>query len=733
MTTTTINADLPESTATTAELAVGDTIITNVGFAGDFDWIHVRLKRGVTYVFTMTADNGTGIDASIFVHNAAGNTVQSVDNGTGLVEQIQFTAVGGALWQDFYLDVGDFNSSATGQYSISMIKMPPFGLNDVPGDATTTATLSTSTPVSSDIAADADQDWYRVDLVQGTTYTFNMTLNGVSNLHSHLVLHDANGNVLVDDFEGARDNASQLTFTATQTGTFFLDAGTFRDPGNYDLTMVEGSPFGPGDIAGDKNTTQTLHDGDVVTSDIAPFSGDDDEDWFAVHMKKGDTYFFSMSATDGSSLNSYLGVFNVNNKLLASVEKGHPDDPFGWIGGGIGDVQLAFTAPKPGTYYVAATTAINSTNLAGHSDGGYDLSMEVADTGSKNNDKMNGTANDDWLLGGKGNDLLKGLGGNDVLIGCEDNDTLRGGTGDDALVGDGVNWDFFGTWVVGSLKTGNDSLFGESGDDYLFYDRGDDLLNGGAGRDTAWFHFLNKGVKVDLSLKGWQNVPTGHVKLVGIENLVGTDKNDVLKGNDADNTFEGGEGNDVLIGGNGVDTAVFGDWLYGDSPVTVDLTNTGKQDTGYGMDILRGIENVFVYSISAAQVTGNDADNRIETGDGNDTLIGGKGRDFLDGGNFDDTLTGGEDGDVFHFGGTDPAVAYADFGHDTITDFEVGNLDELLDYSAFGAVQGDFTIDLAVGPGGTTRITYKASGAYVDLQNAFFASEADVWAQVTLV
>ena len=73
--TTTITSDIPANLSTTADLAVGDTIITDVNFAGDFDWIRVSLEAGVTYRFTMTADNGTNIDASIIVRNAAGTIV----------------------------------------------------------------------------------------------------------------------------------------------------------------------------------------------------------------------------------------------------------------------------------------------------------------------------------------------------------------------------------------------------------------------------------------------------------------------------------------------------------------------------------------------------------------------------------------------------------------------------------------------------------------------------------
>ncbi|MCB1518728.1 MAG: pre-peptidase C-terminal domain-containing protein [Hyphomicrobiaceae bacterium] len=648
MATTTITSDIPANLSTTADLAVGDTIITDVNFAGDFDWIRVSLEAGVTYRFTMTADNGTNIDASIIVRNAAGTIVRNDDNGTGLVNEFEFTVPPGAALQDFYLDVGDFNSSATGRYSLTVVEKPPFGFNDIPDDNSSIETLTTAATVSSNIGGAGDRDWFAVDLVAGTTYTFEMTQNGVSNLTSHLMLRKAGGKILADDWDSGR-GGSQLTFTATQTGTFFLDAGALSNTdGNYNLTMYEGSPFGANDIAGDKNTTATLQHGDIVKSKIAPIDLDDDEDWFKVELKAGETYTFTMEATAGSALDGYLGIFRPNGDLVASINNGqHPDDPRGWIGpgDGSGDVELTYTATKTGTYYLAATTAITSTNLAGHSDGAYRVSMLQAGKGTDRDDILIGTDENDVLDGLAGNDLIRGRGGNDFLV---------GGPGDDRL-------------------------FGNAGNDVLNYTRGDDLLDGGAGFDRFYCtrsRSDNKGFEIDLRLKGWQEMPHGRVKLVSIEDVYGSFWRDVLKGSNADERLFGSSGNDLLIGRG-------------------------------GSDDLRG-------------------------GDDKDTLQGDGGRDKIDGGYGNDQLTGGKGGDTFIFQ-PDATRRPAKFGHDTITDFDVGNLDEKMDFSKiYNARKSDFDITLAANAKGTTHIEYKPTGATIDLEKAYFASKADFWDQVIL-
>ena len=81
---------------------------------------------------------------------------------------------------------------------------------------------------------------------------------------------------------------------------------------------------------------------------------------------------------------------------------------------------------------------------------------------------LEGTSNNDSILGYRGNDILYGNAGNDYLYGGAGNDNLIGGNGNDHLIGD----------------NGNDTLNGGSGDDNLTGGKGEDTLTGGAGLDT---------------------------------------------------------------------------------------------------------------------------------------------------------------------------------------------------------------------------------------------------------
>src|SRR3546814_4359380 len=86
--------------------------------------------------------------------------------------------------------------------------------------------------------------------------------------------------------------------------------------------------------------------------------------------------------------------------------------------------------------------------------------------------------------------------------------------------------------------------------------------------------------------------------LSGIENLTGSDNDDVLTGDAGANVLDGGAGNDILTGGGGADTLIGGagtdtaSYAGYSGGVTVNLApGTGPGGEAAG-DTLTGIENV---------------------------------------------------------------------------------------------------------------------------------------------
>jgi glycerophosphoryl diester phosphodiesterase len=109
---------------------------------------------------------------------------------------------------------------------------------------------------------------------------------------------------------------------------------------------------------------------------------------------------------------------------------------------------------------------------------------------------IEGTPEDEVLVGNADRDLIRANEGNDTLAGSVNNDILYGEVGDDVLRGDfntpqegdeaGGNDLLYGGLGNDTLygQGGSDALYGDAGDDLLYGDAGDDLLYGGAGFNT---------------------------------------------------------------------------------------------------------------------------------------------------------------------------------------------------------------------------------------------------------
>lgn len=229
-----------------------------------------------------------------------------------------------------------------------------------------------------------------------------------------------------------------------------------------------------------------------------------------------------------------------------------------------------------------------------------------------------------------GDDILNGGSGNDLLSGGEGNDTLSGGTG-------------------------NDELLGGDGDDLLMGGGGTDTISGGIGVDTNSFAGIGLGVTATVAADGTGTASYGAVNeaFTGIENLTGSDNNDVLvatgaaanvlSGGDGNDLLAGGGGADVIDGGAGVDTNSFAG-IGADVTATINADGTGTASYGAVNETFAGIENL-TGSDNNDTLTGNDLVNVIDGGLGNDVISGLGGDDILFGGSGDDRISGGNDND----------------------------------------------------------------------------------------
>lgn len=198
--------------------------------------------------------------------------------------------------------------------------------------------------------------------------------------------------------------------------------------------------------------------------------------------------------------------------------------------------------------------------------------------GTDGNDNLRGTKADELINGDDGDDRLNGGFGNDVITGGNGSDVILGGAGDDTLAADLIdrfdglesqlrgnngNDVIYGGSKNDTLKggRGDDLLFGKNGDDLILGGNGFDLLNGGLGDDTlrgqggidvADYSDLPfgdlpnsiAGVDVNLNHNRAKHSSTNNFLdstdiLRGIENVIGTSRNDRFIGDRRDNVFYG--------------------------------------------------------------------------------------------------------------------------------------------------------------------------------------------------
>ncbi|MEI9900643.1 MAG: calcium-binding protein [Hyphomicrobium sp.] len=170
------------------------------------------------------------------------------------------------------------------------------------------------------------------------------------------------------------------------------------------------------------------------------------------------------------------------------------------------------------------------------------------------------------MVGDDGSNTVAGGGGHDRLFGRGGDDILAGGDGNDGLYGDGGQDFLFG-------DAGNDLLWGGSGDDLLEGGAGADTLDGAEGEDTASYAGSKDGVVVNLATGIGSGGDAWGDTLTGIENLIGSARDDTLIGDAGANRLDGGAGQDWVTGGEGDDTFVFsGAWGHDD------ITDFGEGD-----------------------------------------------------------------------------------------------------------------------------------------------------------
>ncbi|SMX44548.1 Ig-like domain-containing protein [Octadecabacter ascidiaceicola] len=296
-----------------------------------------------------------------------------------------------------------------------------------------------------------------------------------------------------------------------------------------------------------------------------------------------------------------------------------------------------------------------------------------------------GTGQDDTLLGDEFDNVLAGNSGDDLIHGRGGDDSLYTGSGSSTLYGDA------GDDLLYDQSEGGDQLFGGDGDDRFNVNTlfgGANEFHGGDGSDTLDLSGSNQMLNVDLT-SGQFEIGAESNQFSGIENIIGTNGDNILIGDGADNTFEGlggadtytlGNGNNLVRVATGSGHDIITDFDIAEDAIEINGANfdpsvgaTGVTATQIGSDTVLNFGAQDSLTLNGIDLTSWQTASTGPTGDG--TITGTVGNDIIDGTFADDpegdvitdngdTINAGAGADKIYDGAGDDVVFGGD-GRDT--------------------------------------------------------------------
>ena len=233
--------DFTEDSRTTGRLSIGGTSSGELEEAGDSDWFQVSLIEGAGYEFNQVGNSLS--DPYLYLRGQNGTILLGNDDGgTGLNSRITFDAT---TTSTYYLDAGSYQNSLTGSYTVSATQTsapPPPDGDDFSEDTNTTGRLNIGGSSTGELEEAGDTDWFEVSLTGNTSYQFDQI--GDTLRDPYLYLRDQNGIILLGNDDGGTGLDSRITFDATNTGSYYLDAGSYQNSqtGSYTLNAIKLEP-----------------------------------------------------------------------------------------------------------------------------------------------------------------------------------------------------------------------------------------------------------------------------------------------------------------------------------------------------------------------------------------------------------------------------------------------------------------------------------------------------------
>lgn len=577
----------------------------------------------------------------------------------------------------------------------------------VAGGTSTSFELSPGEAVTGFVSSLGDEDWYRVDLIAGQTYTFGLNGFGQEALRDPLVrLYNGAGTQVAENDDQGPLLGSLLTFTPTTSGNYYIAADAFANgyTGEYLLTMNSGkTPFLPdisiGEIA------------DYLTHSFWLVVGTTPRQWGTATV----TYNVQGLSPERADLARLAFATWDDLADLSFVETS-------------GTAQITVDDRQNGaftTFTLDDSTTITSANINVAADwyfgdstiDSYTFQTFIHEIGHAIGLGHAGPYNGSGTFG------IDNVYGNDSwqMSAMSYFSQAEAGSGSYRFVMTPMIADILAMqelYGAAAARPAN-TVYGfgsTAGDlyDFGFYSTAPALtIYDSGGTDWLVASGYSAGQLIDLRSGRLSDIGglIGNIAIsltTVIENAEGGSGNDTMFGNSAGNRLVGGAGNDLMRGGSGNDVLAGGggndrlfggsenDFLYGGDgdDRLVDGAGDNRLYGGAGADVLSGGDG-------NDHLVGQTGEDRLHGGDGADVLGGGGGEDRLFGGAGDDRLVGGIDDDRLS-GEAGADVLFGGAGHDILSGGD-GD-DRLVGQGGADKLYGGNDNDVLGGGGGDDRL-----------------------------
>ena len=570
---------------------------------------------------------------------------------------------------------------------------------DLAESTATTASLIVGQSAYGTLSSSTDEDWFAIELVAGVTYDFRLLGFGSAFLDDPLIriynsagVQQASNDDGFTSLSGTHERDSELVFTATTTGTYYIAADAFStETGDYVISATPHDPNGR-IFTADEIAWQLINNGEAFFSSPEGIG-------FDVGVGGTLTVNITGLTADGQFLaRQALAVWSGFTGITFSETGGAADITFDDNQSG------AFANPVPNvaeTFIESATVNIGTDWLTQFGTGleSYSFETYIHEIGHAIGLGHGGNYN------GSATYTFDNFYQNDSVAWSimsymnADNDEFDFGNPTDwnfyvdaafrymysPMIADmiaieylyGINTGAFGgntTWGVNG-NTGVLALDSAVNSGALMammvYDRGGiDTVNMATGTVAQVISLVDGSLS---SVLGGRN-NLGIARDSVVENAIGGSAQDTIYGNEVGNRLEGRNGNDTLYGGSGQDTLIGGvgaDRL--DGGVSIDTASYRGATASIRAELINAAVNVGeaagdVYvSIEGLEgsnfndtLGGNNGVNRLLGLDGNDVIYGRQGNDTIDGGVGNDTMVGGVGADSLIGGSGTDTASYRD-------------------------------------------------------------------------